>query len=281
MPNVVDAITEKMAKVTEAVEAEINADVVGVFGPIIRGVEHRVLTAIEKLPVRRPKLAIVLQTGGGSIEVTERIVNVVRHFYGEVVFIVPDLALSAGTVLAMSGDAILMDHFSCLGPIDPQVEKDGKLVPALSYLEQFQRMVTKSAAGTLTTAELALLSKLDLAELHFFEQAKALTEDLLVAWLAKYKFKNWTVTDTNKTPVTPQMREQRAREIAVALNDHQRWRFHGRGIPMQTLMNLNLLIDDMGTMPALASAVKEYHSFVLSCMAKEGFSSFVTSRSFL
>lgn len=282
MSNVVDAIRDKMTKVTEAVEARINADVVGVFGPIIRGVEHRVRTAIEKIPTRRPKLAIVLQTGGGSIEVTERIVNVVRHYYAEVVFIVPDTALSAGTVLAMSGDAILMDHFSCLGPIDPQVEKDGKLVPALSYLEQFQRMVTKSGAGSLTTAELALLSKLDLAELHFFEQAKALTEDLLVAWLAKYKFKNWTMTETKKTPVTPQMREQRAREIAVALNDHQRWRFHGRGIPMQTLTReLNLQIDDMAATPALAAAVKEYFDYVLSCMQKEGFSSFVTSKAFL
>jgi membrane-bound ClpP family serine protease len=85
-----------MAKVAEALEAEVGADVVGVFGPIVRGVEHRVRTAIETLPTRRPKVAVVLQTGGGSIEVTERIVNVLRHFYSEVVFIVPDLALSAG-----------------------------------------------------------------------------------------------------------------------------------------------------------------------------------------
>jgi hypothetical protein len=283
MAIVVDAIKEKMAKVTEALERELSADVVGVFGPILMGVEHRVRTAIEKLPTRRPKLAIVLQTGGGSIEVAERIVNVSRHYYpNEVVFVVPDVALSAGTVLAMSGDAILMDHFSVLGPIDPQIERDGKLVPALSDLEQFERLVNKSAQGLLTTAEIALLNKLDLAELHYFEQAKALTIDLLVAWLAKYKFKNWAVTQTRQMPVTSQIREQRAREIAEALNNHQRWRVHGRGIPMRTLIDeLNLIVDDFGANAALAAAIREYHEYVVNCMTKEGFSSFVTSREFV
>jgi membrane-bound ClpP family serine protease len=283
MPTFVDAIKEKMAKVTESLEAAVNGDVVGVFGPIVGGVEHRVRLAIEKLPARRNKLAIVIRTGGGSIEVAERIVNTTRHFYpNEVVFVVPDVALSAGTVLAMSGDAILMDYFSALGPIDPQVESGGKLVPALSYLEQFDRMVVKSSQGTLTTAEIALLSKLDLAELHYFEQAKALTIDLLVAWLAKYKFKTWATTQTRGLAVTPAMREQRAREIAEALNNPQKWRVHGRGIPMRTLTDeLNLVIDDFGADPGLSAAIKEYHEFVDNLMVKEGMESFVTSREYV
>jgi hypothetical protein len=271
-----------MATVTKALEQQIQGDVIGVFGPITGGMEHRVRIAIEKLPAQRTKLAVVLQTGGGSIEVAERIVNILRHYYTEVVFIVPDVALSAGTVLAMSGDAILMDYFSCLGPIDPQVEREGKLVPALSYLEQFDRLVQKSAQGLLTTAEIALLNKLDLAELHFFEQAKALSIDLLVAWLAKYKFKNWAETETRKIAVTPQMKEERARQIAEALNNHQRWRSHGRGIPMTTLTGeLNLLVDDFGQNPPLAAAVKEYVEYVINCMVKEGYGSFVTSRAFV
>ena len=38
--------------------------------------------------------------------------------------IVPDGAMSAGTIFALSADRIMMDYFSCLGPIDPQIEKD-------------------------------------------------------------------------------------------------------------------------------------------------------------
>jgi hypothetical protein len=240
-----------------------------------------VRAAIERLLPRRTKLAVVIQTGGGSIEVAERIVRTIRHHFDEVIFLIPDVALSAGTILVMSGDAILMDYFSCLGPIDPQVERNGKLVPALSYLEQFNRLVAKSSQGMLTTAELALLNKLDLAELHTFEQAVNLSVDLLVEWLATYKFKDWTETATRGIPVTADMRENRARDIAVALNDHRRWRSHGRGIAMRTLIGeLNLIVDDFGAQPALARALRDYADFVNNCMVRENLSSFVTSREY-
>ena len=282
MPNVADAIREKMVALIEDLEKRLEADVIGLFGPILGGLEHRTRAAIETLPARRPKAVVVLHTVGGSIEVTERIVDVLRHHYAEVAFLVPDVALSAGTILAMSGDAIMMDYFACLGPIDPQVERDGKLVPALSYLEQYDRLVAKSQQGLLTTAELALLSKLDLAELHSFEQARELTIDLLVAWLAKYKFKDWAQSRSRGTPVTQAMREQRARDIAQALNDHRRWRSHGRGIPMRVLQNeLKLVIDDFGADAALAHSAREYYSFVVNCMSREGFATFVTSRGYV
>jgi hypothetical protein len=280
MPTAVDAIQEKISSLTLRLESELGADVLGIFGPILSGVEHRVRAAVEKLPERRRRLAVVLQTGGGSIEVAERIVNTVRHYFAEVVLI-PDVALSAGTILVMSGDAIMMDYFSCLGPIDPQVERNGKLVPALSYLEQFNRLVEKSSSGALTTAEIALLSKLDLAELHTFEQAANLSVDLLVQWLTNYKFKDWKQTVTRGIIVTPIMREERARQIAVALNDHRRWRSHARGIPMRTLTEeLNLIVDDFGAQPALARTLRDYAEFVNNCMFREGISSFVTSREY-
>jgi hypothetical protein len=281
MPTTVDAIQEKLTSLTQGLEAQLSADVLGIFGPILSGVEHRVRAAIEKLSTRRTKLAVVLQTGGGSIEVSERIVSTIRQHFNEIVFLIPDVALSAGTILVMSGDAIMMDYFSCLGPIDPQVERNGKLVPALSYLEQFNRLVAKSSQGMLTTAELALLNKLDLAELHTFEQAANLSVDLLVQWLTTYKFKDWTSTATRRIPVTPAMRENRAREIAVALNDHRRWRSHGRGIAMRTLtQELNLVVDDFGSQPVLAMALRDYSAFVNNCMVRENLSSFVTSREY-
>ena len=281
MPTAVDAIQEKLSALTQTLEAQLDADILGIFGPILSGVEHRVRAAIERLAPRRTKLAVVIQTGGGSIEVAERIVGTIRHHFNEVIFLIPDVALSAGTILVMSGDAILMDYFSCLGPIDPQVERNGKLVPALSYLEQFNRLVAKSSQGMLTTAELALLNKLDLAELHTFEQAVNLSVDLLVEWLATYKFKDWTKTATRGIPVTADMRENRARDIAVALNDHRRWRSHGRGIAMRTLIGeLNLVVDDFGAQPALAKALRDYADFVNNCMVRENLSSFVTSREY-
>src|SRR5688500_5539070 len=105
MPSTLDAIREKIAALSASLEATLSADVLGSFGPILGGGEHRVRKAVESLPTHRDKLAVVLQTGGGSIEVAERIVNITRHHYDEVVFLIPDIALSAGTILVMSGDA--------------------------------------------------------------------------------------------------------------------------------------------------------------------------------
>ncbi|MCY4288096.1 MAG: hypothetical protein OXC63_05850 [Aestuariivita sp.] len=112
-----------------------------------------------------------------------------------------------------------MDHFSCLGPIDPQIEREGQLVPALSYLNQYERLNDKAKNGELSTAEYALLVKLDLGELHQFEQGKDLLIDLLKKWLTQYKFKNWRKTETYNTEVTPDLKETPTREIAELLSD--------------------------------------------------------------
>jgi hypothetical protein len=178
-------------------------------------------------------------------------------------FYVPDVALSAGTIFVMSGDAIFMNYFSRLGPIDPQIVRDGKLVPAVSYLSQFDRFVEKSRKNELTTAELGLLMKLDLAELHQYEQARNLAITLLKKWLTTYKFKNWQQTESRKLPVTDDMKRQRAEEIATALSDNERWHSHGRGISMQTLRNeLNLRIDDFDQIPELGTRLMSYFSLL-------------------
>ncbi len=114
--------------------------------------------------------------------------------------------MSAGTVLVMSGDSIYMDYSSALGPIDPQIQRAGgnALVPALGYLEQYDRLIKKSANGTLTSAELAyLIDKFDPAELYYYEQARELSIALLKEWLVKYKFKNWTTTQTKEKARNP------------------------------------------------------------------------------
>ncbi|MCC6740932.1 MAG: serine dehydrogenasease [Planctomycetia bacterium] len=264
------------------IENHLNSDLLGVYGPIIPGVESKIRSAVEKLPTRRASLLVVLCTPGGIIETVERIVNVLRTHYPEVRFLVPDYALSAGTVLALSGDAILMDYFSCLGPIDPQVEReDGSLVPALSYLVQAERLIEKSRQGTLTSAELVQLKSLDLAELHKFELAAALSDTLIRQWLTKYKFKNWNVTETRKIPVTKKMKDERASEIARALNDHQRWQSHGRGIGKDVLtLELGLKIDDFSTDQVLKDGVRSYFSCLRDHVQNGKFLSFVHSRAY-
>ena len=275
-PTTDDSAREWAATHLRAIEEMLDADGLTVISPMQGGLEHRVKIAIEAREIRRQTLFVILDTPGGVAEIVERIVRVLRKHYTEVKFIIPDRAMSAGTLLAMSGDAIMMDYHSCLGPIDPQLLRDDRLVPALSYLAQYEKLIEKSTLGELSTAELVLLEKLDLAELHQFELARDLSIDLLKRWLTSYKFKDWNKTETSQTSVTRKMKEDRATEIARQLNDQDRWLTHGRGIDMNTLRDeLRLKIDDFGADPELKKAVWDYFWFLRHYMASSGTPSFV------
>ena len=208
-------------------------------------------------------------------------VTTLRYVYADVTVIVPDQAMSAGTIFALSANRIMMDHLSCLGPIDPQIEKDGKLVPALSYLNQFERLNKKAKDGDLTTAEYALLNKLDLGELYQFEQARELSIELLIKWLSQYKFKNRDKTQTQGAPVTEDMKKKRANEIAALLNRPERWHSHGRAIDMRTLREeVRLKIDDIEDDPDLHRRVRDYFELLRDYMHREQLYSFVHTREY-
>lgn len=244
-------------------ERIVSADALAFYGPIYNGIESFVRDAIEARTPKRDRLIVVLETEGGSIEVTQRIADSMRHFYaGGVEFIVPEHAMSAGTVLALSGDSIYMDYFSVLGPIDPQVlNKEGRWVPALGYVHKYNELIQKATAKKLSPAEITFLcSRFDPAELYAYEQAKDLSVQLLKEWLVKYKFKNWKVTESRKMKVTAPMRTRRAAEIANALNDTKKWNSHARPLTMEVLRrDLNLKIEDFGANQELNRAIKCYY----------------------
>jgi len=265
----------------DAVESVLEADALTIVSPILYGLDSLVKRAVEQFQTKRQRLAVILDTPGGIAEVVERMVNCIRHHYGEVYFLVPDRAVSAGTIFCMSGDKIFMSYFSVLGPIDPQIEKDGKLVPALSYLRQYQRLCEKSDSGNLNTAEYALLNKLDLGELHQFEQARELSIDLLENWLSQYKFRDWTSHNSSKLPVTEGEKRTRAKEIGVALSDNERWHSHNRGIARETLTDeIRLRIDKIEDTPNLEIALDQYFALLKDYIDRGQFPSFVHTRTF-
>ena len=264
-----------------SMEVDLNADLVTFVGPILPTYEMRLRDALDALQSERISVAVILDTLGGIVEVVERMVTTIRSKYRDVTVIVPDRAMSAGTIFALSADRIMMDHLSCLGPIDPQIEKDGKLVPALSYLNQFERLNEKARHDELTTAEYALLNKLDLGDLYQFEQARALSNELLVKWLSTYKFKNWNTTATDGSKVTSQMKKDRANEIARLLNDPERWHSHGRAIDRETLKNeVNLKIDSLEEHEKLYRRLRSYFGLLEDYMQREGTHLFIHSREY-
>ena len=259
-------------------EDKLSADVLVFSGRIAFGADLVIRDAIEWRKQQKPKrkkLAFFLETEGGYIELTQRIATTLRKHYRIVEFYVPDAAMSAGTVLVMSGDAIHMDYYSTLGPIDPQLPKrDGSgLVPALGYLKKFEDLMKKAAKGGLSTAETTyLLTMFDPAELYKYEKAIELSVSLLEQWLAKYKFKNWKITKNRKLTVTPAMRRKRAQEIATKLQDPEKWHTHGHGISMAVLRSeeLKLQIEDFGKDKDLWKQIRDYWSLLTNHMAERG-----------
>lgn len=265
-------IEEQLGAGLQRIEAATDLDALTYVGPIAYGVEDGIKEALEDLRTRKGGLLVVLETQGGYIEIAERIAGTFRHHYGRVEFLIPDFAMSAGTVLAMSGDAIHMDYASVLGPIDPQVQTpaSGDWVPALGYLEQYSRLVEKSRRGTLTTAELTfLVQNFDPAELYRYEQERELSIALLKDWLVRYKFKNWRTTRDRGKTVTPAMRTKRAGQIARALNKTGRWHSHSRGITMNVLReDLKLEVEDFGQNEELDGAIRAYHRLLRDYMMR-------------
>lgn len=257
------------------------ADVISIFGPVLSGLDEQVSSAIERKEEKNKQIAIILETPGGLVEVVERIVQVIRYFYKEVIVIVPGEAMSAGTVFALSADKIMMNYFSRLGPIDPQIVKDDRLVPALAYLNQYEKLNEKAEVGELTTAEYAMLNKLDLGELYQFKQARELSEELLINWLSQYKFKSWKTTEVRNLPVTREMKQKRAKEVADQLSDTARWHSHARGIDIFTLRNeLKLKIDDFSENPELNGAIKKYYELLRDYLYRQNQFPFVHTRGY-
>ncbi|MFA5774849.1 MAG: ATP-dependent Clp protease proteolytic subunit [Ilumatobacteraceae bacterium] len=260
------------------VEVLMAANLLTYVGPIDDRAQSLLKVALESIEVRRRRLVVNLETNGGLVESAERIAHTLRHHYRTVDFIVTTFAMSAGTVLVMSGDNIYMDYSATLGPIDPQLSRPDSriLVPALGYLEQFQRLVDKSTNGVLSKAELAyLLQNFDPGELYRFEQARDLSIALLEEWLVKYKFKNWKRTATRNLRVTTLMKRKRAEEIARKLNETSRWHSHSRGISMQVARrDLNLKIEDLDNQPKIRDALASYNELLTDYRMRRGHENF-------
>lgn len=188
--------------------------------------------------------------------------------------------MSAGTIFCMSGNRIYMDYSSSLGPIDPQVQtKNLEWVPALGYLDQVERLIAKSADGSITDAELMILRNFDMAMLNAYEQAKNLTTTLLKNWLVEYKFADWTEHSKSGTPITLEEKRARAEEIAEMLSNNKLWHSHGRKIGAKTLSAvLRLRIEDYSADSDLRTKIRSYSDFMTEVIHRERIEFFLHSR---
>jgi hypothetical protein len=225
---------------------------------------------------------LILETPGGSGEVAEDIVKMLHAKYQDVAVVVPGWAKSAGTIMAMGCDEILMEPASALGPIDAQIIREGKVFSADALIEGMEKIKAEAdTTGKLNRAYIPMLQVLSPGELQAAENALKFAQDLVTKWLVTYKFKNWTAHRTTNpgTPVTDEEKEAKAKEIGHKLCDHRRWLTHSRSIKIADLREMGLEITDYSLHPNLADPIRRYYALLQMTLSGNVYKVFETPSS--
>ncbi len=111
---------------------------------------------------------LLIHTRGGDVDAAEKMLSLVQATVGErqLRLIIPEFAKSAGTLMALGADTLLMSDLSELGTIDPQIWADdgqGNMVchSVLSYIDAYTTHAAALAKNPDDPVARLMLSKLD------------------------------------------------------------------------------------------------------------------------
>ena len=136
---------------------------------------------IKKLPQKHKNIILILTTFGGSADDAYRMVRYIKKNYEHFILFVFGSCKSAGTLIALGADEIVMSDFGELGPLDVQINKADEfrftsgltLIQSLTSLQQRAFMMFKDYFITLKT-ELPITTK----------TASEISTDLTIGFLA-------------------------------------------------------------------------------------------------
>lgn len=121
-----------------------NADVLFYSGVIDEKGDEAVLQQIRGRAHKKPNIHLFLTTDGGDPDSAYRIGRCLKRHYGKGMFtlVIGWHCKSAGTLLAVGADEVVMDEAAELGPIDTQVRKPDELMESTSGLGTFQALMS-------------------------------------------------------------------------------------------------------------------------------------------
>jgi len=128
------------------------------------------------------KLCIILNSPGGDGLAAERIIKVCRSYSNDgFSVLVPKMAKSAATMIAMGSNKIYVSDTSELGPIDPQTRVGQQRVSVYSIVESYKKLLN-DAVGTKGRIEpyLQQLSNYNPIEVKQLESLQDLSEDIAI-----------------------------------------------------------------------------------------------------
>ena len=206
--------------------------------------KNGMMMAVHELD-RSLGLDLILHTPGGELAATESIVDYLRRMFGDDIrAIVPQLAMSGGTLIACAASDILMGAHSNLGPIDPQLSG----VPAYGVIEEFRtaaREISEDASRIHVWQP--ILSKYHPTFLSQCENAIAHSTEVARYYLATNMLKD------------DQDREEKAQRIVAGLTDYSGNASHARHIHIDECKDLGLNIVELESDRELQDLVLTVH----------------------
>jgi len=209
------------------------------------------------------QINLLLHSPGGDGTIVEKMVDMCRsHLSGQnrkLRVIVPNIAKSAATVLALGADQILMGYCSELGPIDPQVPivVSGMIqwVSAFAFVEARDKLMDQIADAIKkkepTVGLLQQLAGLNIPFTDEMENQIGFAKKTAITLLDKYML-NPSFPESNE-------RAKKANEIAEKLLSKQLFPVHGQYIDGATAKKLGLEVEVLDKDDALWKLIWDYY----------------------
>jgi hypothetical protein len=198
-------------------------------------------------------LLLVIHTPGGSAEAAETIVDYLRTKFDSIVAAIPTYAMSAGTMIALASDKLIMGRQSQLGPTDPQLILGNRQFSAHSITQQFEEAKAEiSKDPTTANAWYPVLQPFGPALLQEARKALAYGDALVKRWLVERMLKGRADADA--------VAEQIAKHFSGSHHGS-----HGHRISRDEARSQGILVDDLETTPPLQDAVLSlYHMITVA-----------------
>lgn len=203
----------------------------GVYGSDINDMDMNYLMANVYNLDKTKGLDLILHTPGGSISATEAIVNYLRSIFGNNIrAIIPQICMSAGTMISCSCKSIVMGKQTSIGPIDPQLRG----VPTQGVLSEFDEAI-KDAKKNPSSIPIwqTIISKYSPTFIGECQNGTELSEKLVEEWLETNMFKGKEDARTI------------AKKIVSELNDHKKTKTHDRHINKDRARSIGLIIENL------------------------------------
>lgn len=197
-------------------------------------------------------LDLILHTPGGSPAAAEAIINYLRvKFDSDIRIIVPQMAMSAGTMMACAAKEIVMGKQSSLGPIDPQFNG----IPAYNIKQEFEEAKNDLAANPQHAQYWAIkLQQYPAAFMKTAVDAINLSSALVEEWLGTCMFDKRNPDDV-----------QIISNIVAKLNEHDNSKNHGRHFGIDFCKALGLKIVAMEEDNEFQDAILSlHHAYMLT-----------------